>query len=511
MANAGVEDRSEIVFFDVETTVPTRPGQGYALLEFGAILVCPRKLVELESYSTLILPEDLSRITSLSVRCNGISRDDVASAPRFADVADRVYDILHGRIWAGHNILKFDCVRIKEAFDEIGRVAPEPKGTLDSLAILTQKFGRRAGNMKMSSLAAYFGLGEQTHRSLDDVRMNFEVVKHCATVLFLESSLPDIFPANSWVSPNAATRSRSNGKGSSNKSTSSSSQKLENDPVPFELEVKKGEGHMWPSSSAVRSREEYALSQAEVIVDRHNAFDMGSLRSEIKTDSFQRDVDMEEQIVIGSSELLPQSSGLVGASDGASFLDPDEVSIPSISVAIGPFNWGCQRLSIQHENVPLQLCCSRLRVRFGLSTKFLDHAGRPRLNFVADAAPNICRVLDACDDAALKQSVASGSDSEWRPVVVRKNGYINSTNVRLHLPTPVNGEMAMSDEEIYCQDSSGAIQKLTLNASSAGETELGTLLVPGTTVDAYVCLELYDYKQNAGIKLVVKKLIIHST
>ncbi|KAL2493007.1 Protein NEN3 [Abeliophyllum distichum] len=82
--------------------------------------------------------------------------------------------------------------------------------------------------MKMATLATYFGLGQQTHRSLDDVRMNLEVLKYCATVLFLESSLPDIFTENSWVSPNATTRSRSNGKtsveqASQNVNTSSSS------------------------------------------------------------------------------------------------------------------------------------------------------------------------------------------------------------------------------------------------------------------------------------------------
>ncbi|KAG4116641.1 hypothetical protein ERO13_D12G181550v2 [Gossypium hirsutum] len=35
--------------------------------------------------------------------------------------------------------------------------------------------------------------------SLDDVRMNLEVVKYCATVLFLESSLPDIITGNHRV------------------------------------------------------------------------------------------------------------------------------------------------------------------------------------------------------------------------------------------------------------------------------------------------------------------------
>jgi len=60
--------------------------------------------------------------------------------------------VIVGRIWAGHNILKFDCPRIREAFAEIGRDPPEPKGTIDSLALLTQRFGRRAGDMKVTIL-----------------------------------------------------------------------------------------------------------------------------------------------------------------------------------------------------------------------------------------------------------------------------------------------------------------------------------------------------------------------
>ncbi|CAN6857733.1 unnamed protein product [Brassica oleracea] len=48
----------------------------------------------------------------------------------FADIADDVYEILH----------------------EIGRDPPEPKGTIDSLVLLTQKFGRRAGDMNLMVL-----------------------------------------------------------------------------------------------------------------------------------------------------------------------------------------------------------------------------------------------------------------------------------------------------------------------------------------------------------------------
>lgn len=60
-----------------------------------------------------------------------------------------IYIVCTGRIWAGHNILRFDCARVREAFAEIQRPPPEPRATIDSLAILTQKFGRRAGDMKV--------------------------------------------------------------------------------------------------------------------------------------------------------------------------------------------------------------------------------------------------------------------------------------------------------------------------------------------------------------------------
>ncbi|XP_010261210.1 PREDICTED: protein NEN4-like [Nelumbo nucifera] len=218
--NSSGEGAAEIVFFDLETTVPGRAGQRFWVLEFGAIVVCPRKLIELESYCTLIRPGDLSAVALRSGRSDGITRQVVATAPTFEDVADKIFGILNGRIWAGHNIQRFDCARIKEAFADIGRPAPVPVGVMDSLGILTQKFGRRAGNMKMATLAAYFGLGQQKHRSLEDVRMNLEVLKHCATVLFLESSLPNVLAGNSQGSPTVTTRSRSNGRLSYGEETS---------------------------------------------------------------------------------------------------------------------------------------------------------------------------------------------------------------------------------------------------------------------------------------------------
>lgn len=210
-SSCSIEGNTGIVFFDLETNVPNRAGQRFWVLEFGAIVVCPHKLIELESFTTLIKPKDLSVVALRSGRFGGITRDAIVDAPEFEQVAEKIYSILHGRIWAGHNIRRFDCIRIKEAFAEIGKPAPVPVGIIDSLGVLTEKFGRRAGNMKMASLATYFGLGEQKHRSLDDVRMNLEVLKHCATVLFLESSLPSVL-SGKWPqqsSPRMTTRSSS--------------------------------------------------------------------------------------------------------------------------------------------------------------------------------------------------------------------------------------------------------------------------------------------------------------
>ncbi|KAL3640552.1 hypothetical protein CASFOL_015520 [Castilleja foliolosa] len=497
------DDRSEIAFFDVETTVPTRTGQGHAILEFGAILVCPRKLVELRSYSTLVRPADLSHITSLSVRCNGITKDAVVSAPTFADIADAVYDLLHGRIWAGHNILRFDCARIREAYAEINKPAPEPKGTIDSLALLTQKFGRRAGDMKMASLATYFGLGQQTHRSLDDVRMNLEVVKYCATVLFLESSLPDILTENSWVSPNATTRSRRYGKGSiektaHNESTPSSSVNIENHsklPTPHNTIE---ENHpilslMTPNTG------ELNLPLVEPNSAQPQSLDLTMLAVELEKKNLSGD-NMEEE---KSDSTSVESSTVVGSND---FLEPDYISIPSISATLVPFYRGTQKIQILHQNVPLQLQCVHLNVRFGISAKFTDHAGRPRLNFVVDASPSLCKVLDATDSLAQKLSVDSGSSSEWRPVVTRKPGFFNSPTVRLHLPTVTDGEITRWATEIYQKDSS-ATQKLVFSRFDV--IELENLFAPGNIVDACFSLDVYDYQQNAGIRLVAKKLTVH--
>ena len=229
-----------------------------------------------------------------------------------------------------------------------------------------------------------------------------------------ESSLPDIFTANSWVSPNAMTRSRNNVKstpeGVSLKiNTPPSSSKLNDDPMLSPTNQEPEEKH--PILSLLTRITEPNTAQRD-------PFDMGQLSNEMES--------YETSSTESSAAAVSD-----GSSDSAGFLEPDEVNISSISASFVTFFRGSQRIQLLHEGFILRLSCSRLKVRFGISTKFLDHAGRPRLNFVANAPQSLCKVLDACDGIAQKLSLDSGSNSEWRPVVIRKNGFVNYPTVRL--------------------------------------------------------------------------------
>ncbi|KAL3347311.1 hypothetical protein AABB24_021140 [Solanum stoloniferum] len=372
-------EHDPIVFFDLERRW-SNPGQDWVLLEFGSIFVCPRRLIELDSYSTLIRPDDPLFLDTFSDLSNGITREALASAPHFSEVAEKIYQILDGKIWAGHNIQRFDSVKIKEAFDGINWPSPEYRHLIDSLPLLKKWFGKRARNMKLDSLATYFRFEDQVHRSLDDVRMNLEVIKHCGSVLFLESIFPGIFPQASWISPN-------------------------------------------------------------------------------------------------------------------------EVSIPYIYAIPASFYDGNPKIRVMHEDKDLKLHCRRLNVRFGIRT-FNDV--NPRLTFVVDASSRLCEVLDKCDVHVKKRYAECGGGSEWKPVVNR-----DYQNICLQLKATVLDDDIVKWEtkiEIY---HNGIFTNQRIEYSNFDSQELERLFIPGVFVDAFFSFGTFDTMKKAGINLVVDKLIIH--
>mmetsp|Transcript_9712 Transcript_9712/g.39502 ORF Transcript_9712/g.39502 Transcript_9712/m.39502 type:complete len:331 (-) Transcript_9712:73-1065(-) len=181
-----VSNEDLLVFFDLETTIPATD-----LLEFGAVALHRAKYVEVERYQTLVYSE---KVTKRSTDCNHITRAMAESAPKFEAVAQRIFDMLDGRIWAGHNLKAFDCKVIDSQFTKAGLAPPKPLAVVDTLPLLKKKFGQRAGNLKLARLGEYFGLGEEQHRSIDDVLMNIEVLKCCSMNLLLEAEFPEAFP-----------------------------------------------------------------------------------------------------------------------------------------------------------------------------------------------------------------------------------------------------------------------------------------------------------------------------
>ncbi|XVE54763.1 hypothetical protein DITRI_Ditri03aG0107800 [Diplodiscus trichospermus] len=431
------DDRSEFCLFDLETTVP-----GRQILEFGAILVCLKRLVELDSYSSLVRPDDLSSLPPYFDRGNGISRDAVAVAPPFSEIADKVHDFLHGRVWVGHNIEKFDCLIIREAFEKIGRPAPEPKEIIDTLALLTQSFGSRAGDMTTI-------YGRSLPKSGKSARNPSHYYPNCPKKRNIQSSGLKIYK------------------------------------------------RIQSAQSVPQIFAHFCVCQMNYVYSRGG---MEILLQYLLVVWSLDDVRMNLEVIKHCAAVLLLESSL---QDGyAGFLELDEVSVASISASLHKDgHHDTYRIKLLHKDVALQLFCPHLRVLFEPCPKYFNQTGR--LNFVVDAPPSLCGVLETCDDAAKEIFEYTGSKSEWRPVV--NKDYHNPT-VRLRIPTSVNGDQC--ETEIHRKDCSGAAQKLVFSKIDA--EELGNLLRTGIFVDAFFSLDTYDYRKSAGIRLVAKKLVIHS-
>lgn len=183
-----------LVCFDLETTVPKKNGHPL-LLEFGCVDVNAQGLYEVGAWSTLFRPSTLSAVTQRSVAVNGITQSMIEDAPSFAQQADKVYQRLHQRRWCGHNIVGFDIPVLKRAFEAIGHPMPEDAGIIDTYRMVrTSPYSNRAGYNTLDALGQYTGQGVQRHRAIDDCRLTLSVLKSFCARLYLEETMPTLFP-----------------------------------------------------------------------------------------------------------------------------------------------------------------------------------------------------------------------------------------------------------------------------------------------------------------------------
>lgn len=243
-----------------------------------------------------------------------------------------------------------------------------------------------------------------------------------------ESSFPHILTPNSWVSPNVTAINPcidSNTPtlldqvlGDSSSSSFASPRMEENHPV----------------YSLATATTENIVNFTPIRTTNPNVFNIVPLNDEVKIESNQPGTAMEEP----KSTLQYLNTGATqpptfeGSSSSTGYLEPERVSISLISISLVPYYTGAHRITLLYNGVIFQLCCKGLSVKYGVITsKFVNYAGRPKLNFVVYASPTLCQILDACDEKVQKLSMDSGSSSVWKPVVMRKNSLFDSPTVRL--------------------------------------------------------------------------------
>jgi len=149
----------KIAFVDVETTglksIRDR------IIEIGIIRIENNKVVA--KYKTLLnpqcyLPEDIEILT-------GISHTKLQKAPLFSDVADTIYELLSGCVFAAHNV-RFDYGFLKNEFKRINlKFAPKQLCTVK----LSKKLYPRLKSHNLDSIISNFKISTRyRHRAYDD-------------------------------------------------------------------------------------------------------------------------------------------------------------------------------------------------------------------------------------------------------------------------------------------------------------------------------------------------------
>jgi DNA polymerase III subunit epsilon len=150
-----------LAFVDIETTGgPTR------LESITEIAVVEVDEDGVREWSTLVRPE--MRIPDHIIRLTGITNEMVAAAPRFAEVADALFDRLERRTFVAHNA-RFDHGHLKAAFKRMG-VDIRPR------VLCTVKLSRRLypehSHHSLDHLIARHGLEVAArHRALGDAQL----------------------------------------------------------------------------------------------------------------------------------------------------------------------------------------------------------------------------------------------------------------------------------------------------------------------------------------------------
>lgn len=164
-----------VVAFDTETT-GLEPFGGDRIIEIAMVTITldpdTGAVVGRQEWSQLLNPE--REIPKKVTEITGISEREVARAPRFAEVAGRVREVLANAITVAHNY-PFDLAFLTREFDLLRQqtndpkmIWPEPLAEVDTVDLSMRCF-KDAKSHKLSDLAERTGVSlDRAHRATDD-------------------------------------------------------------------------------------------------------------------------------------------------------------------------------------------------------------------------------------------------------------------------------------------------------------------------------------------------------
>ena len=120
-----------------------------------------------ETHRLARLVRPAQRIPSDATAVHGIADEDVRDAPRFADVADEVLDLLGAAVFVAHNV-RFDLAMLQHAFAQVGidYRPPATACTLEAFRLLEP----RADNHRLQSICERRGIPlHDAHEATSDV------------------------------------------------------------------------------------------------------------------------------------------------------------------------------------------------------------------------------------------------------------------------------------------------------------------------------------------------------
>lgn len=153
---------------DIETTGSRKSGS--AITEIAVVRVQNQRVIS--EWSSLINPQ--RHVPAYITKLTGIDNTMVASAPVFAEIADKLSEQLKDSIFVAHNV-GFDYGFIKAAYESIGKSFRKPK-------YCTVKNARRAfpglKSYSLGALTEYFDIDlNGAHRALNDARATADLLR----------------------------------------------------------------------------------------------------------------------------------------------------------------------------------------------------------------------------------------------------------------------------------------------------------------------------------------------